>query len=278
MTAPPQYNAKLPSVKRILQEARELELEPSDQFRAAPLEDNLFEWHFTVRGPDDTAFAGGRYHGRLLMPAEYPFKPPTIMMLTPNGRFEVRKRICLSISDFHPEHWQPAWGVRTIMTALIGFFPSPADGAIGGLDYTAAERARLAARSMAWSCDGCGECMRASFAPPDAAAASAERCGPCGAAPAAAPPGAGSDRAEPSPASDAPGAVEPGRTAEAEEADAAPAGAPVGRAVHDTAPAPVAARAPAAGSASPVDSLLHNLALGLLAAIVALVLKKLLKL
>jgi ubiquitin-conjugating enzyme E2 J1 len=27
-------------------------------------------------------FEGGRYHGRILLPAEYPFKPPAIMMLT----------------------------------------------------------------------------------------------------------------------------------------------------------------------------------------------------
>ncbi|KAJ1636639.1 ubiquitin-conjugating enzyme/RWD-like protein, partial [Pavlovales sp. CCMP2436] len=104
-----EYNPKLPSVKRILQEARELTLEPCDMFRAAPLEGNLFEWHFTVRGPVETAFEGGRFHGRLILPPEYPFKPPAVMLLTPNGRFEVRKRICLSISDFHPEQWQPAW-------------------------------------------------------------------------------------------------------------------------------------------------------------------------
>jgi ubiquitin-conjugating enzyme E2 J1 len=177
----PGYNSKLPSVKRILQEARELELDPSDQYVAAPLEDNLFEWHFTVRGPDGTAFRGGRYHGRLLMPSEYPFKPPTIMMLTPNGRFETRKRICLSISDFHPEQWQPAWGVRTIMTALIAFFPTASDGAIGGLDYTADERVALSLRSLAWTCDSCGACMRTALR--EQPAAGAGRAGGAGGAP-----------------------------------------------------------------------------------------------
>lgn len=27
----------------------------------------------------------------------------------PNGRFEVGKKICLSISGHHPETWQPSW-------------------------------------------------------------------------------------------------------------------------------------------------------------------------
>jgi len=46
---------------------RELASDPSDQYCAAPLEDNMFEWHFTIRGPPDTEFEGGCYHGRILV-------------------------------------------------------------------------------------------------------------------------------------------------------------------------------------------------------------------
>ena len=42
-----------------MREAAEMASPTSDYF-AAPLEDNLFEWHFTVRGPEDTDFAGSR--------------------------------------------------------------------------------------------------------------------------------------------------------------------------------------------------------------------------
>lgn len=51
----------------------------------SPKKENLFEWHFTLRGPAGTDFAGGVYHGRILLPAEYPFKPPNIMLLTVRG-------------------------------------------------------------------------------------------------------------------------------------------------------------------------------------------------
>lgn len=101
-----------------------MEAGPNPDFDARPLEDNLFEWHFTIRGPPGTAFEGGRYHGRICLPNEYPFKPPSIALLNASGRFEVGKKICLSVSAHHPEHWQPAWGLRTIITALIAFFPS----------------------------------------------------------------------------------------------------------------------------------------------------------
>mgnify|MGYP002389810353 CR=1 FL=1 len=45
-------------------------------------QDNLFEWHFTIRGPKDTEFEGGVYHGRILFPSDYPYRPPDIVFLT----------------------------------------------------------------------------------------------------------------------------------------------------------------------------------------------------
>ncbi|CAK5079567.1 unnamed protein product [Meloidogyne enterolobii] len=40
-------------------------------------------------------------------------KPPNLRLLTPNGRFETNKNICLSISGYHPETWLPSWSIRT---------------------------------------------------------------------------------------------------------------------------------------------------------------------
>lgn len=45
-------------------------------------QDNLFEWHFTLRGPEDSDFDGGIYHGRIVLPPDYPMKPPSIILLT----------------------------------------------------------------------------------------------------------------------------------------------------------------------------------------------------
>ncbi|KAK8396385.1 hypothetical protein O3P69_005436 [Scylla paramamosain] len=149
------YNSRCPAVKRLFREAKELR-EATEEYYAQPLEDNLFEWHFTVRGPADSEFDGGVYHGRIIMPPDYPMKPPNIIFLTPNGRFETNKKICLSISGHHPETWQPSWSIRTALLAIIGFMPTPANGTIGSLDYTAAERAVLAKRSQEYQCPQCG--------------------------------------------------------------------------------------------------------------------------
>ena len=148
-----QYNMRNPSVKRILREMAEMGEEGEEgssagpSFVAEPLEGNIFEWVFAVRGPPDTEFEGGVYMGRILLPQEYPYKPPAFLLLTPSGRFELNTKICLSISNHHPEHWQPSWSIRTALIALIAFFPSKPDGALGSLDLSKAERRRLAAAS-----------------------------------------------------------------------------------------------------------------------------------
>jgi ubiquitin-conjugating enzyme E2 J1 len=143
------------SLRRIRADLRELSIDPSDRYVAAPLEHDMLEWHFTIRGADGTDFAGGIYHGRILLPPDYPFKPPHILFLTPTGRFETHTKICLSFSAYHPELWQPAWGIRLILEALIAFLPTPADGAIGALDWSSAERQKLAVASRDFYCSTC---------------------------------------------------------------------------------------------------------------------------
>jgi ubiquitin-conjugating enzyme E2 J1 len=75
------------------------------------------------------------------------------MLLTPNGRFELNKKVCLTskwrlarlimhvseailtdgltlwlivtVTGFHEESWQPAWGIRTALVGLsVSCFPS----------------------------------------------------------------------------------------------------------------------------------------------------------
>ena len=114
---------------------------------AEPLPSNILEWHYVVSGPDDSLYRGGRYHGKLVFPSEFPFKPPSIFMITPNGRFKTDTRLCLSISDYHPDTWNPAWSVSTILTGLLSFMleRSPTLGSIETSDW---EKKQFAMRSV----------------------------------------------------------------------------------------------------------------------------------
>lgn len=65
-------------------------------------------WHFSFQGLPGSVYEEGVYHGRLVLPRDYPAHPPRVQVLTPSGRFVPGADLCLSASSYHPETWQPA--------------------------------------------------------------------------------------------------------------------------------------------------------------------------
>jgi ubiquitin-protein ligase len=64
--------------------------------RLSPMKGNLLEFHFSFTGVEGSSYSGGIYHGRILLHPDYPRKAPAISVLTPTGRWECGKDICLS--------------------------------------------------------------------------------------------------------------------------------------------------------------------------------------
>mmetsp|Transcript_13728 Transcript_13728/g.51203 ORF Transcript_13728/g.51203 Transcript_13728/m.51203 type:complete len:216 (+) Transcript_13728:154-801(+) len=139
------------ATSRLRQEYRRISKEPVENIRAEPLESNILEWHYVIEGTEDSPFAGGHYHGILRFPPEYPLKPPGILMYTPNGRFKTNRRLCLSMSDYHPESWNPMWSVSTILTGLYSFMLDTAP-TLGSIETSASRKQALAAESLAFNC------------------------------------------------------------------------------------------------------------------------------
>ena len=165
------------SVKRIMSELRELQSDNTLDFTAAPTEvrvwphahmqDNLYEWHFTMRGPQDTVFENGLYHGKMILPTEYPFKAPHVIFMTPNGRWSTDTKVCVTFTGFHEESWQPAWGIRTAMLGVQALMSSREDEAGYGAASMNDEGRKMLAeqyvkwrhvlthRSVSWTCPLC---------------------------------------------------------------------------------------------------------------------------
>ncbi|KAJ4457602.1 putative Ubiquitin-conjugating enzyme E2 J2 [Paratrimastix pyriformis] len=139
------------ATKRLRKEFLALLKDPVPNIVAVPLPSDILEWHYLLFGPEDTDYLGGVYHGIVRFPSNYPYSPPSIQMITPNGRFQSRTRICLSMSDFHPETWNPMWSVSSILTALLSFFveETPTFGSVTNPSPT--ERRQLAAASMTFN-------------------------------------------------------------------------------------------------------------------------------
>jgi len=135
---------------RLKQDFMRLQKDPVPYVTASPLPSNILEWHYVVAGPEKTPYEGGIYHGKLVFPREFPFKPPSIYMVTPSGRFKVNTRLCLSISDFHPDTWNPAWSVASILTGLVSFMTekTPTLGSLETSDYT---KRQLALQSLGFN-------------------------------------------------------------------------------------------------------------------------------
>ncbi|XP_057454985.1 ubiquitin-conjugating enzyme E2 34-like [Lotus japonicus] len=138
-------------IKRLQKEYRALCKEPVSNVVARPSPSDILEWHYVLEGSEGTPFSGGYYYGKIKFPPEYPYKPPGISMTTPNGRFMTQKKICLSMSDFHPETWNPMWSVSSILTGLLSFMmdTSPTTGSV---TTTTAEKQRLAKSSLSFNC------------------------------------------------------------------------------------------------------------------------------
>ena len=93
------------AARRLAREYAAIKKSPVPNIEARPLESNILEWHYVIEGTADTSYEGGHYHGKLKFPPEYPLRPPSVLMMTPSGRFKTNRRLCLSMSDFHPESY-----------------------------------------------------------------------------------------------------------------------------------------------------------------------------
>lgn len=70
-----------------------------------------------------------------------------VLMYTPNGRFQTHTRICMSMSDYHPETWNPVWSVGTILVGLQSFMLEQGDS-VGTVKTSEEQRRKYAAESL----------------------------------------------------------------------------------------------------------------------------------
>ena len=112
-----------------------------------PLTTNLRHWHFSFQGCG--IYATGLYHGRIVLPKDYPATPPRIQLWTPSGRFKPYHDICLSASAYHPETWTPRWTIVSLIQALrLHMLTNPQE--IGGMVSTHDEILAYAQQSLSW--------------------------------------------------------------------------------------------------------------------------------
>ena len=132
---------------RLMKEYNALRKDPVPNIFAECDPKNIFFWHFVLIGPEDTPYQGGVYYGHLIFPKEYPFKPPSVKFMVPQGRFHVGKEICMSNTNFHAESHSPFWGPRLFLLGLLSFLTSE-ENTYGAIESSDEERRRIAHHSL----------------------------------------------------------------------------------------------------------------------------------
>jgi ubiquitin-conjugating enzyme E2 J2 len=142
--------AERAALTRLRREYANIQAEKIPHIVARPTEKNMLVWHYVLHDlTPESPYMGGLYWGKLVFPKEYPLKPPAIYMLTPSGRFETNARLCLSMSDFHPESWNPSWRIESILIGLVSFMLDIAEPrTTGGVSSSPSKRREYAKASF----------------------------------------------------------------------------------------------------------------------------------
>jgi len=144
-------HVKATHTKKLLSFVKYVKDNPYEYYDAVPSTDDITIWYIKIKNLSDE-YVGGEYYMKVHFTEEYPFKPPDYYMLTPSGRFEINKKICLSNSGFHNDMWSPLWGIHQIIMGMISFFYERNSHGISHIDYTTNEqRADFAKRSKEYN-------------------------------------------------------------------------------------------------------------------------------
>lgn len=140
------------SKRRLTKEFQKYLKSPIPCVKIAIQDDDVYKWYFLIHSIEEEPFTGGEYVGMLTFKTTYPFTPPALQMLTPNGLFGCKTNICTSFTNHHPESWA---GAQTIESLLIGFVSmwttNELSDTLGSINTRAEYKKMLAKESTNWN-------------------------------------------------------------------------------------------------------------------------------
>ncbi|KAL2863667.1 signal peptidase complex catalytic subunit SEC11 [Aspergillus lucknowensis] len=98
-------------------------------------ESNLYEWKVLMDGPDGSPYHKGKFHLKLTLPTEYPFKPPTVSFVTkiyhPNVTNDDKGSMCLGM--LKADEWKPSSRLAAVLQFARSLLEEPMpDDAVEG--------------------------------------------------------------------------------------------------------------------------------------------------
>ena len=138
--------------KRLINENKIIKNEKNINYVTAyPDDKDILIWYFIIIGQHDTVYNGGQYIGKILLSNNYPLTPPDFVFLTPNGRFNVNSKICLTITGFHKDEWAPSITISGMIIQVYTSFINDSDNGLGHLHLSSLERIKMAKESILYN-------------------------------------------------------------------------------------------------------------------------------
>jgi ubiquitin-conjugating enzyme E2 J2 len=134
--------------KRLHNELKDLKKNKTDFIQAVQDETNKLIFYFCLKGDPTSDYKGGYYIGKIILPSDYPNNPGDFMMLTPNGRFTIDSKICLSNTGYHKDTWNPLWSIRNILLGIYSIWMDDKENGISHIHESPAKRKGYAKESM----------------------------------------------------------------------------------------------------------------------------------
>lgn len=129
------------AMKRLMQDYEEIQKEPVENVSAAPLDENVFEWHCNFKHDEII------YHLLLLFTDKYPYESPSAEFVPVGFQYnsgatkpgKKGTKVCLNIfSDFADIHtewkdeksvgWSPGYTIQTILLNVVSFLAETQSG------------------------------------------------------------------------------------------------------------------------------------------------------
>lgn len=145
----------------LMRQYKELCKNPVDNFSVGLKDDeNMYEWNVMMEGPSDTIYEGGFFKCSLKFPKEYPSKPPTMHIETPDffhpNVYAEDGKVCISIlheakeDQFNEqeqmcEKWRPVLGVEAVLLSVLSMLSDPNTDSPANVDAAVMMKNDLAA-------------------------------------------------------------------------------------------------------------------------------------
>jgi ubiquitin-protein ligase len=111
-------------MQRIRKELKDIISDPPFGITVCPSRDNILKMDATIVGPEGTPYSGGVFQLNIVLPNNYPFKPPTIKFITPIYHCNINSSgdICL---DLLKDNWSPAMTIVKVLLSISSLLADP---------------------------------------------------------------------------------------------------------------------------------------------------------